>query len=126
VDDVIQTHKATGTFRPSAWHLAIADRNPVGIVLVNSLGGRGELVYLGVAPEARGKGLGRTLLARAIADTARMGLPVLGLAVDVENEPAMRLYAGAGFKEIRRRMTWFIPKERLEELRDITGRRPAG
>ena len=119
VDDVIRTHKATGTFRPSAWHLAIADRNPVGIVLVNPLGGRGELVYLGVVPEARGRGLGRTLLARAIADTARMGLPVLGLAVDVENEPAMRLYFGAGFKEIRRRMTWFIPKERLEGLAKV-------
>lgn len=86
------------------------------MALVNNFLGRGELVYLGVVPEARGRGIGRALLAQAIRDTAEMGLPQMGLAVDVANQPAVRLYEEAGFKEIRRRQAWFIPKEGLSAL----------
>jgi ribosomal protein S18 acetylase RimI-like enzyme len=45
-----------------------------------------------------------------------MGLPLVGLAVDTSNAPAVRLYAAAGFREIRQRLAWFIPKERLDTL----------
>jgi ribosomal protein S18 acetylase RimI-like enzyme len=114
--DAIATHRATGLFRPGAWHLAIEGREPVGVVLVNVLQGRGDITYLGVVPEARQRGIGRALLAQAIRDTARMHLPVLGLAVDTENTPAVRLYTAAGFEEVRRRLVWFIPKERLDTL----------
>jgi len=116
VGDAIATHKATGIFSPKAWHVARLDGKPVGVELVNNLSGRGDLVYLGVAAGARGRGIGRALLARAIADTAALGLPQMGLAVDVANTPAMRLYEHAGFKELRRRIAWFVPKERLEGL----------
>ncbi len=112
--DAIATHRATGLFRPGAWHLALEGREAVGVVLVNTVEGRGDLTYLGVVPQARRRGIGRALMAQAIRDTARMGLPVLGLAVDTSNTPAMRLYAGAGFQEMRRRLVWFVPKERLE------------
>ena len=86
------------------------------MALVNNFLGRGELVYLGVVPEARGRGIGRALLAQAMRDTAEMGLPQMGLAVDVANQPAVRLYEEAGFKEIRRRQARFIPKEGLSAL----------
>jgi len=122
--DALATHRATGIFRAWAWHLAleggaghgtsrIRAREAVGVVLVSEVEGRGDLVYLGVVPEARGRGVGRALLVQAIRDTARMGLPVLTVAVDTENGPAVRLYAGAGFKEVRRRMVFFVPKERF-------------
>jgi len=116
VDDSIDTHKHTGRFTPRAWHLVSDDGHPVGVAMVNDLKARGELVYLGVAPEARCRGLGRTLLARAIRDTARMGLRRIGLAVDVTNTPAMRLYATAHFHETHRRLCWFVPAERLDAL----------
>jgi len=116
VDDAIATHRHTGTFAPHAWRLALEAGQPVGVSLVNNLQGRGELVYLGVVPAARGRGMGRTLLARAIRDTAGMGLPSMGLAVDVANAPAMHLYEEAGFREIRRRLAYFIPRETLETL----------
>lgn len=114
VRDAIATHRATGLFRPWAWHLALEEREAVGVVLTSAVEGRGDLTYLGVVPQARQRGIGRALLAQAIRDTARMGLPVLGLAVDVSNTPAVRLYAGAGFQEVRRRLVWFVPRERLE------------
>jgi ribosomal protein S18 acetylase RimI-like enzyme len=123
--DALETHRATGVFRPGAWHLAlegraghgtsrIRAREAVGVVLVNVLEGRGDLVYLGVVPEARCRGVGRALLGQAIRDTARMGLVALAVAVDTENTPAVRLYARAGFKEVRRRLVFFVPRERLE------------
>jgi ribosomal protein S18 acetylase RimI-like enzyme len=114
--DALATHKATGLFSPHAWHVAFVDGRPAGVELVNALESRTELVYLGVVPALRGRGLGRTLLVQAIRDTAALGIPKLGLAVDIRNTPAMRLYEGMGFREIRRRLAWFVPRERLAAL----------
>ncbi|MCX5672276.1 MAG: GNAT family N-acetyltransferase [Planctomycetota bacterium] len=116
INDTIATHKHTGTFRPRTWRLAIAEGKPTGVVLVSENQGRGDLVYLGVVPEARRRGIGRALMDRAIRDTAEVGLPQMGLAVDVSNIPAMRLYERAGFREIRRRLAHFVPGDRLEGL----------
>jgi len=116
VGDTLETHKHTGTFSPRTWRLALAGGEPVGAVLVNNLQGRGELVYLGVVPGARRRGIGRALVDRAIRDTAELGLPAMGLAADAANGPAMRLYERAGFHEIRRRLVWFVPAERLAAL----------
>jgi ribosomal protein S18 acetylase RimI-like enzyme len=114
--DALATHRATGVFRAWAWHLALEGGEAVGVVLASEVEGRGDLVYLGVVPEARGRGIGRALLAQAIRDTARMGLPALAVAVDTANVPAVRLYAGARFKEVRRRLVFFVPRERLAAL----------
>jgi ribosomal protein S18 acetylase RimI-like enzyme len=116
VTDTLRTHKSTGTFRPRTWRLALTEGLPVGVVMVNAYQGRGELVYLGLVPEARRIGLGRALLDAGLRDTAALGLPQMGLAVDVANAPAVRLYERAGFREIRRRMAWFVPAETLEVL----------
>ncbi len=116
VDETITTHKHTGLFCPRSWRLALKGGRPVGVGLVNNLRGAGELVYLGVVPEARRQGVGRTLLAQAIRDTAAMGLPQIGLAVDIANTPALRLYEAWGFREIRRRLAFFVPAAGLETL----------
>ena len=116
VHDSISTHKNTGQFQPRRWRLAVMGRTTVGVALVNELRGRGELVYLGLVPAARGQGIGRALVDRAIQDTAEMGLPRLGLAVDTRNEPALRLYHCVGFSETHRRLAYFMPGHRLETL----------
>jgi mycothiol synthase len=116
VEDAITTHKHTGIFRARTWRLAMAGGEPVGVVLLNNLQGRGDVIYLGVAPAARKRGIGQALVMRAVRDTAAMGLPQIGLAVDVSNTPAMRLYERTGFQETRRRLAYFIPAARLEEL----------
>jgi len=116
VHDAIRTHKHTGRFWPKRWHLAVVGRAPVGVVMVNELRGRGELTYLGVVPEARGAGLARDLLHRAVRNTAEMGLGEMGLAVDDANTPAVRLYRAAGFEETHRRLAYFVPKENLDTL----------
>ena len=40
----------------------------------------------------------------------------MGLAVDVTNTPAVRLYQSTAFHETHRRIAWFIPAERLDAL----------
>jgi len=116
VDDTIVTHKRTGIFTPRTWRMAIEGSQPVGVGFVNEIQGRGELVYLGLVPAARGRGIGRAILGRAIRDSAEMGLKQMGLAVDVSNPPAMRLYERAGFQEIRRRSAYFVPAATLDKL----------
>ena len=119
VDETMATHKHTGIFCPRAWHLASKGGKPVGVALVNNLRGRGELVYLGVVPEARRQGVGRALVTRAIRDTAAMGLPLMGLACDLANTPALHLYESMGFHELRRRLAFYLPAAALETLEQL-------
>jgi ribosomal protein S18 acetylase RimI-like enzyme len=116
VDETIATHKHTGIFCPRAWHLALQGGQPAGVSVVNSLQGRGELVYLGVVPAARRHGVGRALVTRAILDTEAMGLPQIGLSADVANAPAMVLYDKMGFREVGRRLAYFYPAAEMETL----------
>ena len=116
VNDAITTHKHMGIFSARAWNLATAGGKPVGVVLLNNLQGRGDVVYLGVVPAARHSGIGKVLVMRAIRDTAAMGLPQIGMAVDVSNTPAMRLYERTGFLETQRRLAYFVPASRLDGL----------
>jgi len=114
--DAIRTHRQTGRYRPKRWRLGIIGHTPAGVALVSALPGRAELVYLGVVPEMRGHAVGRALLNRAIRDAAEMGAPQMGLAVDAGNTPGLRLYQAEGFRETRRRVAYFVPKENLDTL----------
>jgi GNAT superfamily N-acetyltransferase len=116
VDEAVTTHKHTGLFCPRSWQMALREGRPAGVSLVNNLRGRGELIYLGVVPEARRRGIGRALVVEAIRQTAAMGLPQMGVAVDVANTPAFHLYESMGFREMGRRTAHFVPAAGLESL----------
>ncbi len=81
---------------------------PVGVVML-ATGERSdavELSYVGVAPQSRGRGFGRELVAFALAEAARARAVALTVAVDARNEPALRLYRRYGFTETDRREVW--------------------
>lgn len=62
-------------------------------------GGRdGFLDELFVALEHRGKGIGRTALARILSEAALLGLRAVHLEVARGNARARRLYSGMGFR----------------------------
>jgi len=88
---------------------------PLGVLLLaraprtNAL----ELVYLGLAPAARGRGLGDLAMRHALAVVAREGAGQLSLAVDANNAPALKLYYRHGLK----RMT-----SRIAMIRDLRAR----
>jgi len=106
LDDVMASHRAAGRFDPTRWRVGALGGEPgaAGILLLSEVPDRPswEVAYLGLTPEARGRGLGRSSLAYAL-DLARAHVPRLELAVDDRNHPARRLYDAAGFLAFDRR-----------------------
>jgi GNAT superfamily N-acetyltransferase len=56
------------------------------------------LSALGVADVARGAGVGRSLLRGFEQRASELGMRTILLTVGVENQPARRLYEGAGWR----------------------------
>lgn len=100
IEDIIDGHKAAGEFDPELWML-LSDLEGVdlGVLLLNRLQGRQgyELVYIGLTPEARGKGLANALIRIALDTLAREGGGQIITACDATNAPARKLYHRHGF-----------------------------
>jgi hypothetical protein len=63
--------------------------------------GYGAVQNLGITPEHRGRGLGSSLLLKALQGFYRSGLPRGFLEVTAQNEGAIRLYRRMGFRKAR-------------------------
>lgn len=92
------------------WELLQVDANTVGCLLLqlhdNQLM---ELVYMGLVPAARGRGLGKAMVARAIEVAHRWGCCTLVVAVDCANWPALAAYRAWGFEPHQRLQVWLVP-----------------
>lgn len=102
VGDILDGYLArftSGAARRSRWCVIHAGQEPVGVMLISPVPERraAEMVYLGLAPAWRGRGLGARLLRYGRGLAAEAGFRRMVLAVDRENEPAVRLYRSAGF-----------------------------
>jgi mycothiol synthase len=106
VDDVIAGHQGVGIFDPQLWSVVVERERAIGCLLLSEIPTRGalELVYLGLAPEARGRGLGRMLMHRLLAIGARRQFDNLTLAVDTDNAPALALYRRCGYRRVAERI----------------------
>jgi GNAT superfamily N-acetyltransferase len=104
--DVLTGHMATGRFDPDMWTLVRCDGRPGGALLMNPVPSAGcvEIVYLGLAPMLRGRGLGRLLLKRAFSMCVASGHREVMLAVDESNGPAVALYDSADFVPTTRKV----------------------
>lgn len=69
--------------------------------------GEAQILNLTVAPEARRRRLGRTLLRRLLGEAKRRGASQCFLEVRVSNTAAIALYAGEGFAPIARRIGYY-------------------
>ncbi len=105
-EDILDGHLASGRPIPGAWHLLRVDGRDAGALLLNrnQEGTTVELVYLGLAPEVRGRGLGRALLTFGLAALDDDPARTIVLAVDRANLPAVGLYRRAGFRFALRRL----------------------
>jgi mycothiol synthase len=103
-NESLEAHRATGRFSPDAWRIYRSQGAPVGVLLLAEHPERDawEVAYLGVVPEARGRGIGRAILQEGLTLTKHSGRSTIEIAVDSENAPALRIYRAAGFTEIRR------------------------
>jgi len=99
-EDIILGHKSSGCHDPDGWLLAKVDGVFAGAVLVNpsSENDNIELVYLGLAPPVRGRGLGKHLLETQLARYSGSTFRRVTLAVDTKNLPAIRIYEDLGFR----------------------------
>ncbi len=106
LDDILDGHRAAGLFMPERWQLGRIRGEPeaAAVLLMAEIPGRDawEVIYLGLTPSARGRGLGRDVLRHAL-ELAREHTPRLELAVDLRNTPAVHLYRSAGFTARDRR-----------------------
>jgi ribosomal protein S18 acetylase RimI-like enzyme len=71
-----------------------SDRSSVGLVRLERMADRGLRIGINIAPEWRGRGVGRALLAEVLSAT-----PGARLTADVrsDNLASIRLFSGAGF-----------------------------
>lgn len=99
--DALEAHQATGRFDPMRWWLVGHQNTDAGLLLLNEHPDRDllEIVYVGVVPEARGRGVGQFLVQKAIAQAHQEGRSLV-LAVDQRNRPARKLYARLGFLDL--------------------------
>lgn len=109
--DVIESHRATGVFDPALWWLVFHEGEPEGCVLLarNPEQDGVELIYMGLGPKLRGKGLGGPLLEAAISRLQRTGLSTINCAVDARNVPARSMYARLGFTPFAERVAYVLP-----------------
>ena len=69
--------------------------------------GEAYVQTVGVRGDRQGRGHGRSLLCALVAEADRRGAETMGLEVRDDNEPALGLYARAGFGVIGRRRGYY-------------------
>ncbi|WLD11232.1 GNAT family N-acetyltransferase [Planctellipticum variicoloris] len=95
------------TFLPSATWLIVSEDAaglPVDCGTIQGLAvseQSGAVQNVGVLPEFRGQGLGRSLVQRALLGFQEHGLKRVSLEVTAANEPAVELYRDVGFRVTR-------------------------
>lgn len=103
--DVIDGYLATGSSGSQHWRLIYQGNQPIGCLILAEHAPHRllELVYMGIAPVARGKGWGEVVVAYAKWLSRSLQISQLVLTVDEANHPARRIYAAAGFSPWDRR-----------------------
>ena len=112
-EDVLESHLHSGQFDPSLWWLVFQDGRAEGCMLFGVFREQSsaELVYVGLSPALRGRGLGEWLLRMALGRVSRAVGPrgTVTCAVDERNEPAAGLYRRLGFAQIAQRVALVRP-----------------
>lgn len=100
----------------SRWLFMFFDRRLVGRGQVDVKNDLYLTIGLALAREARGMGLGRTMMELLEVEARDLKRPRLFLTVWAENPPAFNLYKKLGYREVGRREDW-------ERMPDNSGRR---
>ncbi|HJT34635.1 MAG TPA: GNAT family N-acetyltransferase [Pirellulales bacterium] len=103
--DILAGYRDTSHDDTSHWFLVRSGDRDIGCLLLacHAEIETWEVVYMGLAADARGKGLGVELARHAQWLVRAAGGDRLMLAVDAANEPAIKTYAAAGFVTFDRR-----------------------
>jgi len=118
--DLLSVYRIEKTCFPQPWPFSAFERflgepgflvaddgeRVVGYVVSNLVPNHGRDIGhvkdLAVRPDARGRGVGRTLLERALVSLSIDGASLVKLEVRESNDPALSLYRDVGFEPMRR------------------------
>ena len=87
---------------PFASRVYFREARPVAVLLVARRGWTSRIAAMAVAPEVRGRGVGRQIMQGAIREAVSRGDHSVLLEVIEHNTPALNLYTGLGFNPLRR------------------------
>ena len=87
---------------PFASYVYFGESKPVAVLLVARRGWNSRIAAMAVAPEARGRGLGKRIMQNAVDEAVERGDRSVLLEVFEHNTPAVKLYEGLGFRPVRR------------------------
>jgi len=92
---------------PSLWLVAESAGRPVGAVIARAPAGRAWIAWLGVLPEARGRGIAAALLGAAFIRLRDSGHATVGVDVDTHNHTnAVAVYRRAGMRTVGKADQW--------------------
>ncbi|MEM8574222.1 MAG: GNAT family N-acetyltransferase [Pseudomonadota bacterium] len=80
---------------------------PAGLLIARAAGDEADLITIGVDPEMRLRGVGRALLQHAVSALKAIGVRLLFLEVDEENQPALALYRKLGAEAVGTRPGYY-------------------
>jgi ribosomal-protein-alanine N-acetyltransferase len=86
---------------------AIVGGKLLGFIMSRLVEDEAEILSVAVAARAQGRGLAGKLLTLNLRRLAGLGARTVFLEVDEYNEPALRLYDRAGFREVARRPNYY-------------------
>lgn len=90
------------------WYVLARDGQAlVGYAGLFQAGPEADVQTVAVAPAARGRGIGRSLVAALVAEARVRGAGVLHLEVRADNGAARHLYEGSGFRPVGRRTDYY-------------------
>ena len=101
IDEIVASHQGQGTFHPECWWLVFDENKAIGVIILAELSEAltWELAYVGIVPEARGRGFGRAMTLHAMHAVSTQPTIALTLAVEARNLPAQHLSESLGFIE---------------------------
>ena len=99
--------------QPELFLVAVDERTIVGTVMAGYDGHRGWLYYLASAPERRGEGIARKLVAEAEELLTEMGCPKVQLMVRPENDAARGFYGALDYEPFD---TWATGKRLIADV----------
>ena len=82
-------------------------QRPLGFIFDLLASPAGEIITLGILPEARRAGAARALLADLIARARARRVESITLEVAADNLPALTLYKSLGFQQVGRRAGYY-------------------
>jgi ribosomal-protein-alanine N-acetyltransferase len=88
-------------------HRATAGGTLLGFILSRLAADEAEILSVAVAQARRRRGIATALLKYHLGRLAGLGARAVFLEVDEDNEPALRLYRSAGFREVGRRPGYY-------------------